>query len=211
MRFIFPFAILATALLALPASAQLGDLARPLTSAERARLNQGEIVVRPTTERRGPLNLFGGVSYMKVDLPVASVWRALNDESIYFRRMLPQVERAVEQERHEDRSRVVRFEHEVGPITAAYSVRFEYNASAKTVIFRLDESRPHDIRAAWGFFRVRRSGDGTLVSFGCMVDAGDGLISDSLQDTLHEWVLKIPWTFSRFVEGSGRRRYTRGN
>ena len=114
------------------ASAQIGDLRRPLDQAERRTLARGEIVTRPATERRGALNLFGGLSYIVVDLPVEAVWRALNDDSSYYRRMLPQVERAVEQERHGERSRVIRFHHSVGPIDAAYSVRFQFDAANKT-------------------------------------------------------------------------------
>ena len=145
-----------------------------------------------------------------VDLPVDAVWRALNDESRYYRRMLPQVARAVEQERDGEESRVIRFHHSVGPVDASYSVRFQFDPVNKTVVFRLDDSRPHDLRAAFGFFRIREHTPGTTrVSFGAMVDVGDGLISGSLRPTLHEWVLKIPWTFKQYIEGSGRTRYVR--
>lgn len=192
------------------ASAQIGDLRRPLDRAERRTLASGQIVTRPATERRGALDLFGGLSYIVVDLPVEAVWRALNDDSRYYRRMLPQVERAVEEERHGERSRVIRFHHSVGPVDASYSVRFQFDPANKTVIFRLDDSRPHDIRSAFGFFRIREQSPGTTrIAFGAMIDVGDGLIGGSLRPTLHEWVLKIPWTFKRYVEGSGRRRYAR--
>ena len=201
----------AVALLSLVAtSAQgQGNMRQPLNQAERARLARGEVVVRPTTERRGPLRLFGGTSYILVDLPVDSVWRALNDHSRYYRHMLPQVAAAREVARNGNIDRVIQFRHDVGVVNAGYSLRFEYDATAKTVMFRLDPGRAHDIRAAWGFFRLQPRGQGqTLVSFGAMVDVGNGLISGALQSRLHEWVLKIPWTFKRYIEGSrARSRY----
>lgn len=196
-------------LTALEASAQ-GNMRQPLTASEQARLDRGRIVVRSTTERRGPLRLFGGTSYIVVDMNVRDAWASITDDSSQYRHMLPQVHSATEVSRDANTARVIRFTHEVGPVNAEYSLRFEYNARTKTVMFRLDSSRAHDIRAAWGFFRLRSHGEGkTLVSFGAMVDVGSGLISGALQARLHEWVLKIPWTFKRHVEGAGRRRLAR--
>lgn len=191
------------------ASAQ-GNMRRPLTSSEQARLDRGSIVVRATSERRGPLRLFGGTSYIVADMSVGDAWASITDDSSQYRHMLPQVHSATEVSRDGNNERLIRFTHEVGPVSAEYTLRFQYNASTKTVMFRLDPSRPHDIRAAWGFFRLRSHGNGkTLVSFGAMIDVGSGLISGALQARLHEWVLKIPWTFKRHVEGAGRQRLAR--
>ncbi len=196
------------ALFSVTASAQ-GNMRQPLSASERATLARGEVVVRPTTERRGPLRLFGGTSYIVVDLPPEAAWGALNDSSSRYRHMLPQVAASRELSRSGD-ERVIRFEHNVAMISAAYALRFQYNQSNKTIQFRLASEHPHDIRAAWGFFRVRPyRGGRALVSFGAMLDVGDGLLTGALQERLHEWVLKIPWTFKRYIEGSGRRRYTR--
>ena len=187
-----------------------GNMRRPLTRSESASLERGQIVVRPTTERRGPLRLFGGTSYIVVDMSVRDAWASITDDSSQYRHMLPQVHSATEVSRDGNAERLIHFTHEVGPVSAEYSLRFQYNRQTKTVMFRLDASRAHDIRAAWGFFRLRSHGDGkTLVSFGAMVDMGSGLISGALRTRLHEWVLKIPWTFKRHVEGEGRRRLER--
>ncbi|MFT5358218.1 MAG: hypothetical protein ACI9KE_005456 [Polyangiales bacterium] len=187
-----------------------GNMRRPLTSSEETLLEGGRIVVRSTTERRGPLRLFGGTSYIVVDMSVRDAWASITDDSSQYRHMLPQVHSATQVSRDGNAERLIRFTHEVGPVSAEYSLRFQYNAGTKTVMFRLDSSRPHDIRAAWGFFRLRSHGNGkTLVSFGAMVDVGSGLISGALQTRLHEWVLKIPWTFKRHAEGAGRVRLAR--
>lgn len=209
MHRLVPLVCLATLALEFASSAlALAQRAAPLTSAERATLRQGQLVVRPSTERRGPLRLFGGTSFIVVDLPVDATWRALNDDSSRYRHMLPQVAAATERSRA-NAERTIRFEHDVGPVSAAYSLDFEYNDENKTVMFRLNSNEPHDIRAAWGYFRLIPTGNQTLISFGAMLDVGDGMLTGALQSRLHEWVLKIPWTFKRYVEGRGRRRYAR--
>jgi hypothetical protein len=69
--------------------------------------------------------------------------------------------------------------------------------------------RPHDLRAAWGFYNVRPYADGkkTLLAYGVMADIGMGPVGALIGDDVHEWLLKVPWTVKRFVEGSGRHIY----
>ena len=89
-RFALALAV-ALAYMAPSAANAQGQMRRPLNRAEQARLNQGRVVVREATERRGPLRLFGGTSYIVVDMPVADAWRIINDDSRQYRHMLPQV------------------------------------------------------------------------------------------------------------------------
>jgi len=42
-----------------------------------------------------------------------------------------------------------------------------------------------------------------------MADVGTGIVSGALRPTLHEWMLKVPWTMKQYLEGSGRTRYDR--
>lgn len=181
-----------------------------LSATDRARLARGETVARPVEERRGPFRLMGGTSFQVIDLPPEAVWQALNDHPSRLRHMLPQVRRARQVE-SQGAVRVLRFEHHVGVVEASYALRFEYYPSQKTLLFRLDDARDNDLRAAWGYLRLRPWGDGTqtLVSFGAMVDIGDGLITGVVRPTVHEWVLKIPLTLKWYVEGRGRQRYAR--
>lgn len=200
-------AVFLAALCAWPTHAQPLAMRSPLSDAERAQLDRGSIVLRRVRERRGPLTLIGGTSFQVVDLPPSAVWRALHDDPDHIRRMLPQVHSA-RQLREEANLRVMHFEHRVGVVRASYAMRFQYDDTQKAVLFQLDESRPHTIRAGWGFMRVRRWGENqTLLSFGAMVDVGEGLISGLVRPTLHEWILKIPWTLKQYVEGAGRSRY----
>ncbi len=188
--------------------AQPRSLSRPLSTAERAILERGETVLRPYTERRGSLELFGGTSYQVIDLQPAECWAALHDDASRIRHMLPQVQRATELAvRGNHRS--MRFEHRAGPATPSYTVDFEYRDDQRILVFRLDESAENDIDVAWGFFKLRSwEGGRTLVSFGVMADIGDGFISDALRPTVHEWILKIPLTFRRYLHRH-RERYQR--
>lgn len=200
-------AVLLAALSAWPSAAQPLSMRTPLSEAERGRLDRGSIILRRVQERRGPLTLIGGTSFQVVDLPPSAVWRALHDDADHLRHMLPQVHDA-RLLRAEENIRVIHFEHRVGVVRASYAMRFQYDDSQKAVLFQLDESRPHSIRAGWGFLRVRRWGENqTLVSYGAMVDVGEGLLSGLVRPTLHEWILKIPWTLKQYVEGAGRSRY----
>ena len=213
MRFFVALIALSAAVVAPPpeVDAQDAALRRSLTGSEMRRLERGRLVARRTTERRGGMLLIGGTSYQVVDLSPDEVWRALRDRPRYLRRMLPQTEH-MRQVRHTDNTRTMRVTHEYGIVSATYAVTFSYDASAKTVIFRLAEDEPRDLRAGWGFIKLRPWGDDgekTLVAFGMMADVGSGLISGALRPTLHEWMLKVPWTMKQYLEGSGRSRYER--
>lgn len=176
------------------------DLSRPLSAQERTQLGAGELVARETVERRGRLQLIGGTSYQVIDRPVEEVWQTLTGPSADYRHMLPQVRRARELQRNGN-ERLIQFTHRVGPVRIGYALRFDFQPERKVIVFRLDEDQPHDIRAAWGFVRVRRWGQNkTLISFGAMVDIGTGVLSSAVLPTVHEWVLKIPWTIRRHVE-----------
>ena len=72
----------------------------------------------------------------------------------------------------------------------------------------MDENRPHEIDAAWGFYTVRPyKGGRTLLAYGVMADLGDGLLRRLMRDSVHEWMLKVPWMVKQFVENSGRWIY----
>lgn len=191
--------------------AQDAALRRSLTGSELQRLDRGRLVARRTSERRGGMLLIGGTSYQVVDLSPGEIWRALGDRPRYLKRMLPQTQR-VREVRRNGNVRTLRLVHEYGIVSATYAVNFTYDDDAKTIIFRLARDEPRDLRAGWGFIKLRPwgdDGDETLVSFGMMADIGTGLVSGALRPTLHEWMLKVPWTMKQYLEGSGRSRYDR--
>lgn len=197
-------AVLAVALLGSAASAGTG---RDLSTQERASLDAGALVSRPQAERRGSLDLIGGTSYQVIDAPVRVVWRALLDTQ-YYPRMMPQVleARVVAAEAAE---RTVFMRQGAGPLERAYYLSVRMNEAQGDITFRVDDRRPHDLRAAWGFYNVRPYADGTktLLAYGVMADFNVGVLGSWFRDDVHEWMLKVPWTVKRFVEGSGRHIY----
>jgi hypothetical protein len=72
------------------------------------------------------------------------------------------------------------------------------------VVFRVDHSKPHDIRAGWGFIRIRPYKDNrTLVSFGALVDIGDGVFVSIARPAVRRDLLKIPHFLKQHLEGNG--------
>jgi len=185
--------------------AQVPDL---LSDQERTRLAQGELVSRHTEERRGQLFLMGGQSWQVVDLPPDAVWRAIRDVDRYDH-LVPGVERSRVAERHTDSSTVF-MEHRHGMVEARYYLNVRFSDAQRIAMFQLDTSRPHDVNAGWGFFRVQPYGrDRSLLSYGIQMDLGTGIVIGTLRPILQEWLLKVPETVKEFVEGSGRRYYVR--
>lgn len=170
-----------------------------LSAAERAQLQRGELVTRPALRRVGEQVTFGGTSYQVIQAPLAQVWRALSDPRRYTE-MLPQV-RSARQVGQAGASRMVALRHQRGAINVSYVMNFLFEAGTHTVLFNLDETRPHDIRQGWGFIRLARRGpDHTLVSFGAMVGIDSGVVSVGMRPTLQEWLLKVPLTVKRYID-----------
>jgi hypothetical protein len=70
------------------------------------------------------------------------------------------------------------------------------------LVFRVDHSKAHDIRAGWGFIRVRPyQEDRTLVSFGALVDIGDGMFVSIVRPAVRRDLLRIPYFLKRHLEG----------
>ena len=180
---------------------------RDLSQEERASLAAGDLVRRPMTQRRGDLQLMGGTSYQVIDAPPRVVWGALLDTQRYPR-MMPQVLEA-RVVRAEDRERTVFMRQGAGPIDATYYLKINLYQERGDITLTIDERRPHDLRAAWGFYTVRPYGQGdkTLLAYGVMADIGGGMLGSIVRGTVHEWMLKVPWTVKRFIEGSGRHIY----
>ena len=177
-----------------------------LSRRELSELASGKLVTRPQSVRRGHRQLMGGTSYQVIDLPPAAVFEALLDTPRYPR-LLPQVSKARLVARSGG-SRKVYLRQGSGLIQLEYYLDLTIDRDAQEVSFRLDEERPHGLRAAFGLYSVRRySRDRTLLVFGIMADIGDGLLRSLVRDSVHEWMLKVPWTIKRFLEGSGRSRY----
>lgn len=183
---------------------------RRMSRAERAALAAGELVVRPRQEQRGAHALMGGSSWQVIDAPPAVVFQALLDTERYHR-MLPQVSEARLVPGHSRRRRTVFFRHAAGPVEVSYFANLRVWPARRELRFSLDRTRPHGLRAAFGFYTVRAfRGGRSLLAYGVMADLGPGLLRALVRDSVHEWMLKTPMTIKHFVESGGRRLYSGG-
>ncbi len=198
---------LTLALAVLPVAAQ----ERGFTAEELSRLEHGRLVARPVSRRRGSLRLIGGSSWQVVNQPVDVTWRALCDARSY-RRMLPGADHA-EVVAHSSGQRVVRVSHAAGFVHASYHLRMTYDQARRDIAFQLDDQRPNDLRAAWGFISVgpfQDDSDKTLVSYGVMADVGGGVLGGILRGQIHEWMLRVPTTIREYLRGPAHNRYLEG-
>ncbi|MDD9942564.1 MAG: SRPBCC family protein [Myxococcales bacterium] len=186
------------------AGAQGGD---EFTVEERRALAAGELVTRPMERQAGHLDLIGGSAWQVINAPPAIVFRALLDTPRYPR-MMPQVVEARRVEGPRASPRTIFMRQGAGPIGVSYYLNVRVDRERRDIRFRMDTGRPHDLRAAWGSYSVRAyPGGRTLLAYGVMADLGRGMLRVLVRETVHVWMLKVPWTVKRFVEGSGRWVY----
>jgi len=198
-------ALILVAALASSAAAGIGGSA--FSDDEWRKLEAGELVSRKQSSRRGGLELLGGSSWQVIDAAPEIVFSALLDTHRYPR-MMPQVlEAKLVASRDSERTVFVR-QGQKGVAEKRYYLRVNVDEAKRDITFAVDDKRPHDLRAAWGFYTVRPfKGGKTLLAYGIMADLGGGLMSNVFGDQIHEWMLKTPWMVKRFVESGGARLY----
>lgn len=201
------FLVLLSLALSVTSVVWAGTGTRDFSEEERASLAAGDLVRRPLSERRGSLELMGGTSYQVIDAPLRVVWKALLDTQ-YYHRMMPRVIESRVVSIGEGK-RTVFMRQGAGPFERAYYLTVQIHEDRGEISFKVDDRRPHDLRAAWGFYSVHPydSGQKTLLAYGVMADLNVGAFAAWLRDDVHDWLLKVPWTVKRFVEGSGRYIY----
>lgn len=177
-----------------------------LTDEDKKLLMAGQLVMKQTSEQRGTLKLIGGQSWQIMDVPIGVAWQALADLPGY-KNFIPLVtESDVRHQTGNDADLAIR--QQWGPIDVRYVFQTTLDPDRSSVVFRVDHSQPHDIRAGWGFMRVRPfKGNRTLVSFGALVDIGDGVFVSIIRPAIRRDLLRIPFYFKRHLEGEGRSLY----
>jgi ribosome-associated toxin RatA of RatAB toxin-antitoxin module len=195
-------------LLALVASAATAGIGGSAFSEEEWRkLEAGELVARKQTTRRNGLELMGGSSWQVIDASPDVVFSALLDTHRYPRMMPQVIEAKLVASKDSERTVFVRQGHK-GVAEKRYYLRVNVNKDKRDITFAVDDKRPHDLRAAWGFYTVRPfKGGKTLLAYGIMADLGGGLLSNVFSSDIHEWMLKTPWMVKRFVESGGANLY----
>jgi len=186
----FP-AIAALAALCLGFACLSGGSARAdgLTTDETSRLLRGETVARTQELARGPRRYVGGVTYTVIDGSLDDLAAVLDDVR-YWRRFLPKT-RDARRVGTVDGDTLVRVTHGSAIVQVGYVLRV--HREGNVVRFWMDESRAHDIEDAWGFFRAEPTADGrTLVTYGILVDMGDGLLRDLFEPRMRQLALEVP-------------------
>jgi ribosome-associated toxin RatA of RatAB toxin-antitoxin module len=178
----------------------------PLTDEDKKLLMAGELVTKQKNEQRGSLKLIGGQSWQIINVPVDVAWQALMDLPLYKKFIPLATESNVKHQAGNEADLAMR--QQWGPIDVRYVFQTTLDPDRHSVVFRVDHSQDHDIRAGWGFMRVRRfKEDRTLVSFGALVDIGDGVFVSIIRPAVRKDLLRIPFYFKRHLEGEGRALY----
>ena len=177
-----------------------------LTDEDKRLLVSGELVVKQKNEQQGSLKLIGGQSWQIVDVPVDIAWQAVADLSRYKRFIPLATESDVKHQAGNEADLAMR--QQWGPVDVRYVFQTTLDPDRRSVVFRVDHSQAHDIRAGWGFIKVRPfKGNRSLVSFGALVDIGDGVFVSIIRPAVRKDLLRIPSHFKRHLEGEGRMLY----
>lgn len=180
-----------------PTPSQAGN--DDLTLEDKKLLAQGELVKKEKNEQRGAYKLFGGQSWQIVDVPVDDAWQAIRDLAGYKNFIPLATESTVSNEAGKEADVAIR--QQWGPIDVRYVLQTTLQPDKGALVFRVDHSQPHDIRAGWGFIRVRPfKGDRTLVSFGALVDIGDGVFVSIARPAVRRDLLRIPYFLKNHLE-----------
>ena len=180
----FAVPVVASLLLA-GASARADRLSVPETD----RLLRGDCVARTQDLRRGMRRYVGGVAYKIIDASPEDL-AALLDDVNRWGLFLPKTRDAHRVGTVGD-DPLVQITHGSALVQVGYTLRV--HREANTVRFWMVSARAHDIEDVWGFFRAEPIGDGrTLVSYGVLIDMGDGILRDMFEDRVRELALEVP-------------------
>ncbi len=193
-------ALLFVALAPLAAPTRVLSSSDELTTEDKRQLASGELVMKQKNEQRGAYKLIGGQSWQIIDVPVDIAWQAIADLSGYKNFIPLATESDVKHQAGEEADLAIR--QQWGPVDLRYVLQATLEPERRAMVFRVDHSKDHDIRAGWGFMRVRPfKGDRTLVSFGALVDIGDGVFVSVIRPAVRKNLLRIPYYFKRHLEG----------
>ncbi|HEY8089485.1 MAG TPA: hypothetical protein VIF09_16605 [Polyangiaceae bacterium] len=181
--------LVATALGAAVALASGPARADSLTPDETTRLLHGDTVSRTQDLHRGHGKYVGGVSYKILDASEGDLVGLLDDVASW-RRFLPKT-RDARLVGTAGADPLVRITHGSAIVQVAYTLRVHRDGDV--VRFWMDRSRTHDIEDVWGFFRAEPMPDGRiLVTYGILIDMGDGILRDLFESRVREVALEVP-------------------
>jgi hypothetical protein len=160
-----------------------------LRTVEVDRLLRGDSVARTQEHHRGSRRYVGGVAYKILDAAPEDLASLLDDVGEWGR-FLPKT-RDAHRVGAVGGDPLVQITHGSALVQVGYTLRVHRDGSS--VRFWMDRGRPHDIEDVWGFFRAEPMGDGrTLVTYGILIDMGDGILRDMFEDRVRELALEVP-------------------
>jgi hypothetical protein len=160
-----------------------------LNGDESDKLLRGDCVARSQEIRRGMRRYVGGVAYKIVDALPEDLAALLDDVDLWGL-FLPKT-RDARRVGVMGNDPLVKITHGSALVEIGYTLRVHRDGN--TVRFWMVSARPHDIEDAWGFFRTDPIGNGqTLVSYGILIDMGDGILRDMFEDRVLELALEVP-------------------
>ncbi|HEY4013715.1 MAG TPA: hypothetical protein VGM06_10270 [Polyangiaceae bacterium] len=171
-----------------------------LSPLEANRLDHGGLVMRTQELTRGDRRYVGGVTYAVLDARADDV-AAVIDDVAGWHRILPRTQdtRLLGIDAGDA---LVEVTHGSGLVRVKYTIRI--HRDGRTVRFWMDPSRPHDIEDVWGFIRADQvEGSRQLVTFGVLIDLGDGLLRDLFENRVRELALTVPARVRGVVERRG--------
>lgn len=182
-------AVVATAAALLVTTTSATARADGLSADETAKLLRGESVSREQHMSRGTRRYVGGVTYTVMDATQGDLGAVLDDVAAW-RRFLPRT-RDAQRVGSAGEDMLVQITHGSALVQVGYTLRVHRDEHG--VRFWMDTHRAHDIEDAWGFFRTEPLGDGrTLVTYGILIDMGDGILRDMFEDRVKELALEVP-------------------
>lgn len=167
---------------------------------------RGETIVRTQTLEREDRRYVGGVTYAVVDASADEV-SALVDDAAAWQRILPRT-RSARRVGAAGGDVLVEVTQGTTLLSATYTIRVHRDGD--TIRFWLDPSRDHGIEDAWGYLRAQPVAGSrrTLVTWGVLVDVGDGIVRDLFEDRIRALALTVP---DRVRDWALRRRAGRDN
>ncbi len=203
-RSVAALTIVACALGVLPATAWAAAPGiRGLSVDDSVRLLRGETVTRPQTVEEGDFHYVGGITYTIVDAPPEELAAVLENVRAY-RQLLPRTKQA-QLVAQSGPDFFVELRQGNALMETQYTLRARRDPAHHEVRFWLDQSRPHGIADAWGFFHyeavppVASGPTRTLLTYGILVDVGPGLVRALFEEKLRGLMLSVPQLVQRYV------------
>ena len=182
----------------------LGDrVIAGLDATESARLLRGETIVREQTIETDTRRYVGGVTYTLVNTSPDELAAVLEDVRAY-RQVMPRTKQALLVGENGPEF-FVELRQGTALMEAKYTLRAKKDPAHHEVRFWLDQSRPHGIADAWGFFRYEAmpatsaGPPRTLLTYGVLVDLGPGIVRELFEERLRAMMLSVPRLLQRYV------------